>query len=129
MSERVRFLSLDDLLAVSAAALDEEPQIRDWGLLQSALMRPQALVFGLRIYADVPLAAAALIHSLARNVALVDGNKRTALGALWLFLALNGMHLGGTDDERYDLIIQVAIGELPDVALIVDRLAALVEPL
>lgn len=125
----MRFLTVEDLLAVSEAALGATPLVRDWGLLQSALMRPQAVVFGVSVYPDPLLAASALVHSLARNMALVDGNKRTALGALWLFLAFNGVHLVGSDDERFELMLDVAAGDLDDVAAIAERLVSLTEPL
>jgi death on curing protein len=59
--------------------------------------------------------AAALLHSLARNHALVDGNKRLALGALIAFYGINGRRLTLTSDAAYDLVIQVAAGQLDSV--------------
>ena len=73
-----RYLSLDDLLTIADAAVSEEMVVRDAGLLESALARPQSTVFGADAYPTLHTKAAALLHSLARNHALVDGNKRLA---------------------------------------------------
>lgn len=96
---------------------------RDHGLLESASARPQATAFGADAYPGLEEKAAALLHSLARNHALVDGNKRLSLAATIAFLGINGRRLTLTNDEAYDLIVLVAAGELDDVAAIADRLA------
>jgi death-on-curing family protein len=69
-------------------------------------------------------AAAALLHSLARNHALVDGNKRMAWLATAVFLHLNGYEVAATDDELFDLVMAVADESVPDVEKIAERLAA-----
>jgi death-on-curing protein len=85
------YLDIEDLLAAAAAALAPvQPKIRDIGLLESALARPQARAFGVDAYASLPEKAAALLESLARSHALVDGNKRLAWVATRLFLIVNG---------------------------------------
>lgn len=85
------YLDLDDLMAAARAALaPQEVAVRDLGLLQSALARPQASAFGEDAYPDLHVKAAALLESLTRNHALVDGNKRLAWVAMRLFLVLNG---------------------------------------
>ena len=89
--------------------------IRDVGLLEAAAARPQATAFGADAYLDLHAKAAALVHSLARNHALVDGNKRLALGALIAFYGINGHRLNFTNDAAYELIMQVAAGELDSV--------------
>jgi death-on-curing protein len=89
--------------------------IRDVGLLQAAVARPQATAFGADAYPDVHAKPAALLHSLARNHALVDGNKRLALGAVIAFCGVNGWRLKLTNDAAYELVIQVAVGELDTV--------------
>ena len=66
--------------------------------------------------------AAALLHSLARNHGLVDGNKRLALAGTIAFLGLNGLRLSLSNDEAYDLVMAVAAGELDDVGSIAARL-------
>jgi death-on-curing protein len=112
----VIFLDLEDLVHVARRTLGTEPVVRDWGLLESALARPQASAFGSDAYAGIEEKAAALLHSLARNRALVDGNKRLALAATIAFLGINGHRLTFTNDEAYDVVIAVATGELDHVS-------------
>jgi death-on-curing protein len=112
----VIFLDLEDLVHVARRTLGTEPVVRDWGLLESALARPQASAFGADAYSDIEEKAAAMLHSLARNHALVDGNKRLALAATIAFLGINGHRPTFTNDEVYDFVIAVATGELDDVS-------------
>jgi death on curing protein len=114
----VIFLDLEELLHVARRTLQGEPEIRDVGLLESALARPQATAFGEDAYPTVHEKAAALIHSLARNHALADGNKRLALAGTIAFLGMNGMRLTFTNDEAYDFVIRIASGNLDDVTTI-----------
>ncbi len=109
------YLDLDSLLHVAARTLGGEPVIRDYGLLESALARPRASAFGEDAYPDLFTKAAALLHSLARNHALVDGNKRLALAATIAFLGINGHRLTLSNEEAYDLVISVATGTVDDV--------------
>jgi death on curing protein len=111
----VIFLDLESLLHVATRTLGADPAVRDLGLLESALARPQASAFGEDAYASIHSKAAALLHSLARNHALIDGNKRLALAATIAFMGMNGIRLTLTNDEAYDLVIAVATGELDDV--------------
>jgi death on curing protein len=69
-------------------------------------------------YPDIDQKAAALLHSLARNHALVDGNKRLALAATIAFYGMNGKRLTLSNDEAYTLVIDVASGGLDDVPAI-----------
>lgn len=116
-------LDLDDLLHVAARTLGDV-QIRDAGLLESALARPRSTAFGQDAYPSVHDKAAALLHSLARNHGLVDGNKRLALAGTIAFYGLNGLRLTLSNDEAYDLVMAVAAGDLDDVEPIAARLAA-----
>jgi len=120
----VIYLDLDALLHVANRALGVEPEVRDHGLLESALARPQASAFGEDAYPTIHDKAAALLHSLARNHALVDGNKRLALAGTIAFLGMNGLRLTFTNDEAYDFVIAVATGELEDVSSIATILKA-----
>ena len=117
------YLQLDDLLHVATRALGGEPQVRDHGLLESALGRPQATAFGKEAYPSIHEKAAALLHSLARNHALVDGNKRLALAATIAFYGMNGVRLTFSNDEAYELVIAVATGEQDEVKVIAEALA------
>jgi death-on-curing protein len=105
-----------------------EPDIRDYGLIESAAARPQATAFGGDAYPDLDAKAAALLHSLARNHALVDGNKRLALAAVIAFYGVDGYRLTLTNDEAYDLVIDVAAGNLDSVDDIAARLRTGTEP-
>ena len=104
------FLSLEDLLDL-VNALGAGP-VQDLGLLDSACHRPQAGFFGQEAYPALAAKAAALMHSLACNHALVDGNKRLALLATVVFLRINGYTLDLTDGEAFDLTMSVAAGQL-----------------
>ena len=116
------YLTLAELLHVAERTLGSEAPVRDHGLLQSALARPQASAFGGDAYPTLQEKAAALLHSLARNHALVDGNKRLALGATVAFLGINGVRLTLTNDEAYELVMAVAAGQLTEIP----ELAALI---
>ena len=107
----IEYLDLEDLLEIARRVVGEDVAVRDHGLLESALARPRASVFGQDAYADVHLKAAALLQSLARNHALVDGNKRLAWTACRTFLAINGVWIKASEDERFELVIRVATGD------------------
>ena len=115
------YLDLDDLLHVAGAVLPSV-DVRDVGLLESALARPQASAFGSDAYPDLHTKAAALLHSVASNHGLVDGNKRLALAATIASLGINGWRLTLTNDEAYDLVIAVASGDLDDLPAITNSL-------
>ena len=78
-------------------------------------------MFGKDAYTDLDAKAAALLHSVARNHALIDGNKRLALASIIAFYGLNGRRLILTNDAVYDLVMSVAAGELDSV----DEIAAI----
>jgi len=113
-----RLLSTEDLVVIAERIGGGRAPIRDLGLLESAAARPGTTVFGDEAYPALATKAAALLESLVRNHALVDGNKRLGWLAMVLFLALNGVRLDVDDDEAYDLVIAVAEGRR-DVAAIV----------
>jgi death-on-curing protein len=117
-------LDLDDLLDIARVAVGEDAAVGDYGLLESALARPRASVFGQDAYPDLHLKAAALLHSLARNHALVDGNKRLAWTACRTLLAINGHWISAPEDDRFEFVIRVATGALPDVDKIAEQLNA-----
>ena len=109
------YLDLEDLLHIADRVLDGQVGVRDAGLLASAAARPQTTVFGQDAYASVHDKAAALLHSIVCNHALVDGNKRLGLAAAIAFLGINGWRLTLSNDEAYDLVVAVASGHLADV--------------
>jgi death on curing protein len=89
--------------------------VRDYGLLEAALARPQATAFGKDAYPSLDAKAAALLHSIARSHALIDGDKRLALAAAIAFYGLDGRRLTLTNDQACDLVISVAAGQLDNV--------------
>ncbi|MBI1758797.1 MAG: Fic family protein [Actinobacteria bacterium] len=119
---QVDYLSVDDLLEIGAA-VTTHPTVRDAGLLASAAARPRASVFGTDAYPSFAEKAAALLHSLARNDALVDGNKRLAWAATRVFCLLNGRDLVLAVDDAEAMVLAVAAGRLdvPDLAALLDQ--------
>ena len=105
----VIYLSTEDLLHLAAriGVLD----VRDMGLLDSAAMRPQSVVFGTESYPILADKAAALMESIVGNHPLVDGNKRLGLAAVSLFYEMNAVPLRITNDQAYEFTIKVASGE------------------
>ena len=116
------YLTIEDLLIVANRVIDGEVLLRDAGLLESAAARPQTTIFGEDAYPDVHAKAAALLLSICKNHALIDGNKRLALAGTIVMLGVNGWTLTLTNDEAYDLVISVTSGELNEVAEVAEQL-------
>lgn len=114
----IDFLTIEDLLEIARGVLDVV-EVRDIGLLASAAGRPQTTVFGEDAYPTLADKAAALMHSVARNHALVDGNKRLAWSATRVFCLLNGRDIAFSVDDAEALVLAVAKGDadVPDIAL------------
>ena len=121
------YLQLDDLLEIAERTIGTAV-VRDSGLLESALVRPQASYFGVDPYPTLEEKAAALLHSLVGNHALIDGNKRLGLAAMIAFLGMNGRRLTMTNDEAYDFVMAVATRELDEATAIADILRPATEP-
>jgi death on curing protein len=121
-----RYLAVEQALHIARTAAGGPIEVRDIGLLESAVHRPRTSVLGQDAYPDLLTKAAALLHSLARNHPLVDGNKRLAWLATYVFLAKNDVVLDPGDDEAYDLVVAVASGAIDDVTAIAAALSAFV---
>ena len=119
-----RYLTTEQALRIARRAIEGPVEVRDIGLLDAAVHRPRASVLGQDAYPDLMTKAAALLHSLARNHPLVDGNKRLAWLATYVFCAKNGVELDPSDDDAYALVMSVAAGEESDVAAIAVALTA-----
>lgn len=115
-------LTLEQVLDLAGLATGESPAVRDLGLAESAVQRPQTSLFGEDAYPNVLTKAAALLHSLASNHALVDGNKRLAWTATDVFCRYNGTNLEPAEDEAYDLVVAIAAGKITEVADIAQAL-------
>ncbi|MEU7380156.1 MULTISPECIES: type II toxin-antitoxin system death-on-curing family toxin [unclassified Streptomyces] len=122
------YLSAEDVLAIAELAVDDQKVVvRDAGLLESAVHRPSASMFGQEAYTDLYDKAAALLQSLAINHPFVDGNKRTAWTSCVVFLALNNVQLRPDVDAAERLVIDVATGALEEAKVIGEALRELAE--
>lgn len=106
----VDYLSLEDLLQLASDLGDLV--VRDVGLLEAAVQRPQTTLYGQEAYPGIAEKAAVLLESLTRNHALIDGNKRLGWLAVVVFFDLNGLSLDAPDDDAYDLVIAVSTAAL-----------------
>lgn len=84
--------------------------LADFGLLEAAVLRPQQSVFGADAYPDMHTKAAAMMHSLIRNHAFIDGNKRTGVLASILFYNLNGYTIEAAQEDLIALALDIAEG-------------------
>ncbi|NJO75777.1 MAG: type II toxin-antitoxin system death-on-curing family toxin [Leptolyngbyaceae cyanobacterium RM1_406_9] len=104
------FLTLPEVLALHDDQISRfggTPGIRDMGLLESALNQPQASFGGELLHAMIYEQAAAYLYHLAMNHPFVDGNKRTAFAVMDAFLRLNGYRLNLSNDQAYQLVLDV----------------------
>lgn len=116
-------LDVEDVLTAARHAAGAPVEVRDFGLLAAAVARPATTVFGQDAYPGLFAKAAALLHSLVRNHALVDGNKRAAWAAAWVFLEVNGERLAEPlDVDAAERLVVAAIAGEVDVPEIADGL-------
>ena len=104
------FLTLEQVLLIHEDMIDRyggSSGIRDIGLLESAVFRPQSSFGGEDLYPTRFDKAAALIHSLLKNHAFLDGNKRTATASMLIFLELNDLELDVKQDQLVDFAMKV----------------------
>ena len=97
--------------------------VKDVGLLDSALARPRTTILGVDAYPNLPLKAAAMSHSIIKNRALVDGNKRTTWSLMVAFLFLNDFRHNFTADEGYEWTLALATDSITieDAARIIEQ--------
>jgi len=115
------FLTPEQVLFIHARLVAEtggEHGLRDLGLLESALARPQASFDGKDLYPGLAAKAAALLESLVNNHPFVDGNKRTGITAAGLFLRINGRRLTASNQDLEHFTLQVAQGALDFPAIV-----------
>jgi death on curing protein len=120
----IEYLELEDVLELADLLFGSRP-LRDMGLRGSAVERPRTSAFGSDAYPDLWTKAAALLHSIVNNHALVDGNRRLGWMATATFLIINEVDLfAPTNDQIYDLAIGVATQplEIDDIAAQLRRL-------
>lgn len=107
-------MDVNDVVQIAEITLGGPVAVRDYGLIQSAIGRPQGTVFGVDAYPTLLEKAAALLHSVSSNHGLVDGNKRTGWACTIVFLEINGLYLLEPLDEdaAEDLVLAVAQSQL-----------------
>lgn len=117
-------LDLDDLLAAAEAALGRPPEVRDIGILEAAVARTRASIYGEDAYPDLDAKAAALLHSVVTGHALIDGNKRLGWVSVRLLYRLNDRDLRAPIEDAFELVVEIANGSIRDVPAIAARLRA-----
>jgi len=126
VNDPVEFLDLEDVIGLAIALFGDPPPVRDMGLLGSAVARPQTTAFGDDAYPDIWTKAAALLQSVVKNRALVDGNKRLGWLTTAVFLEINQVEISrASNNDVYDLVIDVAAAN-PSVDAIAQRLRDLI---
>ncbi|MFJ8823144.1 type II toxin-antitoxin system death-on-curing family toxin [Streptomyces sp. NPDC102467] len=122
----VRHVQIDEILTIARKVNGTEHSVRDMGLLVSAVERPRTHVFGAELYPTLHEKAAALLHSVARNHALIDGNKRTAWLAMRVFLRFNGVGASAAPPpvSVAGPFVEDVAQDMVDVPVIAKRLAA-----
>lgn len=111
----MEYLTLEEVLVIHRRVIQRtggSGGLRDLGLLESAVARLQASFGEEELYPDLWSKAAALMHSLVKNHPFVDGNKRTAITATGIFLALNGHSLTASNEDVVDFTEQAATGRI-----------------
>jgi len=122
VSEPIDYLDLHDLIEIGKSLIPDF-RIRDKGLLESAAMRPQTTIYGEDAYPTFEEKVASLMHSLAGNHALIDGNKRIAWSAGRIFCLMNGRDLQMTIDDAEKMILDIAKGDIDaaEIAVILEK--------
>jgi death-on-curing protein len=127
----IEYLSVRQVPRIHALQIDAfggATSVRDRGVLEAAVARPQATFDGEDLHRDLADKAAALLHSLVQRHPFVDGNKRVGAMAAELFVLANDHELHAADDELEGVVLAVARGELAAEALAIwirQRLRAL----
>jgi death-on-curing protein len=111
----VKFLTLSEVLLI----LDDQINnygglfgIRDINLLSSAIYMPESSFGGKYLHETIPAMAAAYAFHICQNHPFIDGNKRVALASSLVFLDINGYEFDCKDDILYNIIMDVAKGEV-----------------
>ncbi len=115
MSDIPIFLTVDHVLAIHRRMIDEfggVPEVRDYGLLESAVAMPAARFVGEFLHHGVPAMAASYLFHICKNHPFFDGNKRTAVAAAEIFVLINGMRLVATNKEIEHLTLGVVEGTI-----------------
>jgi death on curing protein len=107
----VRYLSAADIYVINEEIIGHRPIVRDRHLLRSAADRPSIRIFGEEQFPTIIDKAATLLHSVAYHHLFSDGNKRTAQGAVILFLEANGYQITWQPHDAMEFILEIAQGK------------------
>ena len=123
----IRYLAASDLYNINDEVTGGRAFVRDIHLLNSTALRPMITLFGEEQFPTIADKAASLLHALTYHHLFADGNKRTALRAVTLFLNVNGYQLIWDDSTRYEFILEIAQGKY-DVSEVAARLETYIHP-
>jgi death-on-curing protein len=126
-SNPIRYLAASDLYNINDEVTGGRAFVRDVHLLNSAALRPLITLFGEEQFPTITDKAASLLHGLTYHHLFADGNKRTALRAVTLFLNVNGYTLTWDDQTEYDFILEIAQGKY-DVNEVAAQLGQYIRP-
>jgi death-on-curing protein len=126
-NEPIRYLAASDLYNINDEVTGGHAFVRDIHLLNSAAARPTITLFGEEQFPTIADKAASLLHALTYHHLFADGNKRTALRGVTLFLEVNGYQLTWDDKTQYDFILEIAQGRY-DVSEVAAQLEAYIRP-
>jgi death on curing protein len=111
----MRHLSLSEVRIIHSLLLEQYGGLngeRDLPALEGALAQPSAEYFGVPLHPTPADQAAAYWFHLCQAHAFLDGNKRTATFSMLAFLQMNGLTLNASDTELFDLVLQIAQGQI-----------------
>ena len=122
----MRYLSFDEVVAIHLLMIEQfggSLGLRDRKALESALAQPSAEYFGVPLHPTIADQASAYWFHLCQAHAFIDGNKRTATFVMLAFLQLNQYRLFASDDDLFDVVLQIALGKLakPEIAVLLER--------
>jgi death on curing protein len=108
----VKYLDIDEVLRLHLLEVGDGVGLRDRNLLEAAVERPRQSAFGEDAYPTLESKAGALLDSLARNHPFLDGNKRIAVLASFVFLEINGFEVETTNDEVVETVLALIVREI-----------------
>ncbi len=114
-SEGIKYLTIEQILAIHETLINRyggSHGIRDKGLLESAVFRPQTVIFGKEAYPALFEKCAVLGYSIIQNHTFLDGNKRAGFAAIHLMLLINDYDLTSTSEEEISMTKDVASGKI-----------------
>ncbi len=113
--KKLHFLTLAEVIEIHSDQIKHyggRPGIRDITLLSSAVAMPYASFSGNFLHKDIYEMAAAYAFHICQNHPFIDGNKRTALASVLVFLELNGIGISDPEDKLYESMINIASGKM-----------------